>query len=97
MRQFDICEAKPRGLILILQHDVASDIRTRIVAPLSAQVGKRTIDRARQKVEFDGTTYTLQLDRMAAIDVRQIGPVRGTLASIQDDIKNGLDLLFFGF
>ncbi len=97
MKRFDICEIKPRGLVVILQHDAASDLHTRIVAPLSAQVGKRIVSRARHQVQFDGKSYILQLDRMAAIDVKQIGAIRGSMSAMQDDIKNGIDLLLFGF
>jgi transcriptional antiterminator Rof (Rho-off) len=84
-------------LVVILQHDSASDFETRIVAPLSTHVGKRIVSRARHQVQFEGKTYILQLDRMAAVEVKQIGAVRGSLSAIQDDIKNGIDLLLFGF
>jgi transcriptional antiterminator Rof (Rho-off) len=97
VRRFDICEIKPRGLVVILQHDSASDFDTRIVAPLSTHLGKRIVSRARHQVQFEGKTYILQLDRMAAVEVKQIGAVRGSLSNIQDDIKNGTDLLLFGF
>jgi CcdB protein len=97
VRRYDICEIKQRGLAVILQHDAASDLNTRIVAPLSTHLGKRIVNRARHQVQFDGKPYILQLDRMAAIDVKQLGAVRGSLSAIQDDIKNGIDLLLFGF
>jgi hypothetical protein len=97
VRRFDICEIRPRGLAVVLQHDAASDLNTRIVAPLSTHVGKRIVSRARHQVQFDGKSYILQLDRMAAIDVKQISAVRGSLSAVQDDIKNGIDLLLFGF
>jgi CcdB protein len=97
VNRFDICEIRPRGLVVILQHDSASDFGTRIVAPLSAHVGKRIVSRARHQVRFDGKNYILQLDRMAAVELKQISAVKGSLSAIQDDIKNGIDLLLFGF
>jgi hypothetical protein len=97
VQRFDICEVRPRGLVVVLQHDAASGLETRIVAPLSTHIGKQIVRRARQIVEFEGRAYTLQLDRMAAIEVGQIGAVRGSLAAMQDEIKNGVDMLFFGF
>jgi CcdB protein len=97
VQRFDVCAIKQRGLIVILQHDAAGDFDTRIVAPLSTHMGKRIVSRARLKVEFDGQAYVVQLDRMAAVDVKQIGAVRGSLSAVQDDIKNGIDLLLFGF
>jgi CcdB protein len=97
VKRFDICEIKQRGLAVILQHDAASDLNTRIVAPLSTHVGKRIVSRARHQVQFDEKSYILQLDRMAAIDVKEIGAVKGSMSAIKDDIKNGIDLLLFGF
>jgi CcdB protein len=97
MRRFDICEIKKRGLVVILQHDTASDLNTRIVAPFSIHLGKRLVSRARHQIQFEGKSYILQLDRMAAVEVKQIGAIRGSLSAIQDDIKNGIDLLLFGF
>jgi CcdB protein len=97
VRRFDICEVKPHGLVVVLQHDATSGFATRIVAPLSTHIGSRSIDRVRLYVAFEGNNYVIQLDRMAAIDIRQLGAVRGSLADIQDEIKNGIDLLLFGF
>jgi hypothetical protein len=97
VRRFDICEIKSRGLVVILQHDSAGDFETRIVAPLSTHVGKCIVSRARHEVHFDGKHYILLLDRMAAVETKQIGAVKGSLSGIQDDIKNGIDLLLFGF
>lgn len=98
MRQFDICRLKDRGeqLVLVLQHDIADELTTRVVAPLSDKPYRNLIARVRIPVEFDGSNFVVQLDRMAAIDVRGIGKVVGNLASEEQRIKNALDLVFFG-
>jgi CcdB protein len=97
MRQFDVCRGKSGVLLLVLQHDAIEALDTRIVAPLIKNSGRKLIGRARLLVELEGTEYMLQLDRLAAIDARHLGPVVGSLGTRRDDIKNGIDLLFFGF
>ncbi len=97
MRRFDICELRPKGLIIILQHPVADGFDTRIVAPLSRHVGKAIVSRARIPLMVDGHQHVLQLDRMAAVSTSQIGAVKGSADGLQDEIKNGIDLLLFGF
>ncbi len=97
MRRYDICELRPKGLVVVLQHPVADDFDTRIVAPLSPHIGKTIVSRARLPLTIDGQQHVLQLDRMAAVAVSQIGPTRGSAEALQDDINNGIDLLFFGF
>lgn len=96
MRQFDVCEFKPRGLVVILQHPIADDFKTRIVAPLSTDVAPVAVKRARLQLEWNRRPHVLQLDRLAAVDRSQLGSVRGTLHDLQDDIKNGINLLFYG-
>jgi CcdB protein len=97
MRQFDVCRGKSGGLLLVLQHDAVDALDTRIVAPLVKNEGRKMIGRARLLVELEGNEYVLQLDRLAAIDARHLGLVVASLVSRQDEIKNGIDLLFFGF
>lgn len=98
MRQFDLCRLRsdPDSIVVILQHDVADELGTRIVAPLSDHPYRRLIDRARIEVDVDGQRRVVQLDRMAAIDRTAIGAVVGSVARDESRIKNGIDLLFFG-
>ncbi|MCR4282932.1 MAG: CcdB family protein [Bauldia sp.] len=98
MQQFDVCRLKERGeqLVMIVQNDAADELATRVVAPLSDRPYQRLIERIRIPVEFQGGSYVLQLDRMAAIERRLIGNVVGTLAAEEVRVKSGLDFLFFG-
>jgi len=98
MRQFDICRLKDRSeqLVLVLQHDIAEELNTRIVAPLSDKPYRNLITQIRVPVEIDDNHFVVQLDRMAAIDRRAIGNVVGNLASDEQRIKSALDLVFLG-
>lgn len=99
MRQFDVHRLKPphEGLVVILQHDLADQLDTRVVAPLSDVPHRLVVDGLRLKVDFGNGHYLLQIDRLAAISRSAIGQYAGSLAHEQDRIKTGLDLLFLGF
>lgn len=98
MKQLDVCRLKKPGeqLVVVLQHDVADELATRVVAPLSDESYRHLIARLRIPVEFEGGRYVLQLDRMAAIERGAMGNVVGSLATDEQRIKNGIDFLFFG-
>lgn len=98
MRQFDVCRLKARGdqLVVILQHDTVDDLDTRVVAPLSAAPYRRLMERLRIPVRLDDDEYVVQLDRMAAVSVRELGQVRGRLGDYEQTVKSGIDLLLFG-
>ena len=98
MRQFDVCNLLDgrETLVVVLQHDVADELGTRIVAPLSDTPYRRLITDVRVPLEFEEAPYILQLDRMAAIDKRSIGNTRGNVGSEERRIKTALDLLFLG-
>ncbi len=98
MRQFDVCRLKTPSdqYILILQHDIVDGLHTRVVAPLSAEPYQQLIARLRIPVEFEGISYVVQLDRMAAIRTAEIGQVQGNLADFEHAVKNGMDLLLSG-
>ncbi len=98
MKQFDVCRLgnPPDQLVVILQHDLADELGTRVVAPLSETPYRALIDALRIPVDLDSGGYVVQLDRMAAIEQRMIGQVVGNLAGEEKRIKRGLDLLFFG-
>lgn len=98
MRQFAVHRLRSRSdqLVVILQHDGAGDLATRIVAPLSASFAGRALERARIVVDLDGDEYVVQLDRMAAVETREIGRACGSLDKFEQSVKNGIDLLLFG-
>jgi len=98
MRQFAVHRLKNRSdqLVVILQHDGVGDLATRVVAPLSANSAGRAMERVRIAVDLDGSEYVVQLDRMAAVETREIGGACGSLDKFEQSVKNGIDLLLFG-
>ena len=98
MKQFDVCRLRERSeqLVVVLQHDMADELTTRVVAPLSDKPYHNLIARVRVPVQFDGGPCVVQLDRMSAIGLRSIGGVVGSLIAEEYRIKSALDLLFFG-
>jgi len=98
MRQFDVCRLKDRGeqLVVVLQHDMADELATRVVAPLSDRSFRKLITRLRPIVTLNGENCVLQLDRLAAIQQSAIGFAEASVAADELRIKNALDLLFFG-
>ncbi len=83
-------------MIVVLQHGVADDLATRVVAPLSTATAHGNISRIRVSVEVNGASYLVRLDRMAAIDKSEIGSTIANITDTEFGIKNGLDFLFFG-
>ena len=98
MRQFDVCRLKGRTeqIVVVLQHDLVDDLETRVVAPLSDKSYKKLIANLRLPVDFEGRRLVLQIDRMAAIDRREIGNVVGRIDAEEQRIKSALDLVFLG-
>jgi len=98
MRQFDVCRLKARAdqLVVILQHDTVDGVDTRVVAPLSSLPYRRLMERVRIPVLLEDEEYVVQLDRMAAVSVSEIGRPCGKLGDYEQNIKNGMDLLLFG-
>lgn len=97
MRQFDVCELAGSGqLVVILQSDMADELDTRIVAPLSDRPYRQVITGIRIPIDFDDSRLTIQLDRMAAIHRKEIARKVGSLTADERRIKRGLDMIFFG-
>ncbi len=98
MRQYDVCRlrAPRRGLVVVIQNDVSDRLTTRVVAPLSDEPYETVIEKLRFRVDVGGS-YLLMIDRLAAVQQSELGPVVGNLAHEQDRIKSALDLLFLGF
>ncbi|MEA3533407.1 CcdB family protein [Rhizobium sp. CC-YZS058] len=89
---------RSKGLVLDLQAGVLDTLPTRIVAPLHpvADMGW-TFNRLTPLCKIDGRSYVLSVQRLAAVEVRAIGPSVADLSALRDQITAALDLLFQGF
>jgi hypothetical protein len=101
MDHLDICRLRSgarsgpsaEGLVAILQHWIAAELETCVVAPLVPAVQLPAIDRLRPTVVIRKTPYVLAVDRLAAINRRSIGPTIGSIAEQRDRVTRALDLL----
>lgn len=102
MKQFSVRvlkKARPNGrdrIVIVLQHDLLSDLRTRVVAPLAADGEVESIDRLTPEIVFEGKKLRIRFDQLVTVDIRSLGAELGT-ADVQDIVMRGIDLLFTGF
>ena len=102
MRQFSVCALKAGGpgrrerLVIVLQHDLLSDLRTRLVAPLLPKHEFRPVDRLTPEIALGSESYLIGLDQMAAVDTASLGPELDRIDA-QDEVMIGIDLIFAGF
>ncbi len=102
MNQFDVCTLKAsraggrHHLVVVLQHDVLSDLRTRLIAPLFREADGDFIDKLTRKVRFRQEIYMVGLHQMVTVDVTSLSEVLGSIDA-QDKIMRGIDLMFVGF
>jgi hypothetical protein len=98
MRQFDVHELRSaNGLVLILQSDLTDLLDSCVVAPVSPAGQSTPITRLRPALTFQGRDIVVAIDRMAAIERRDIGRHQGSLRAFEAEFKAAIDLLFFGF
>lgn len=101
MAQFDVHRNARSSdlfpLLLDVQSDLHSQLRTRIMVPLLPQkrAGKlRT--RLNPVVTIAGETYVLQTELFAAVRTAQLGDCVGSLVSQRDEIVGAIDFLLQG-
>lgn len=88
---------KSRRLVITIQHPFVENLDTCVVAPLAELGALLPIENLRPVLTFDDPTYVVVVDRLAAVDRRQLGPVLEHMPQQQDIITRALDLLFGGF
>lgn len=103
MKRFDVCWAMAqeaagrRRLVVVLQHEVLSDLESVVVAPLYLAKDLSEIRQLRPKVRIGRSDYVLAVDRLASFPKHQLGDPTANLASSSYEITKALDLLFSGF
>lgn len=103
IRQFDICRLRKRTggaaatLVVVLQHNELSDIATVIVAPLTRDLPAERRPRLHPWIDVPEGQAMLAVERMAAIDRREIAETVGSATKQADEIKRALDIAFYGF
>ena len=83
-------------LAIVLQDDTVSHLSTRIVAPLIPIEASLQADRATPAVDVMGTPYMIAVHLMTTIPTRNLGNFVTKIEDRERQIKNAIDLMFFG-
>jgi toxin CcdB len=97
MRQFDVCRLKHGEIVVVLQHDYLSDLKSRLVAPLVLAKQMKPVERIHVAVAFDDEQYLVVMDQLTAVSVSSIGRKLGSLIAFEYKLKNAVDRMFIGF
>ena len=101
-RQFDVHSAifstdrEAPPLVLNLQSDHLSLLRTVAAAPLWPTAIRQIAPPASTRIRFEGRDYFLSLSEMAAVRTSSLGPIVGNLSAERYRIVRAIDLLFTG-
>ncbi len=96
MAQFDLHRIGSM-LVVDVQTDLIGLTATRIVAPLRPTGTYVTLPRLTPQVTFEGESWVIRLQEMAAVTAAELGQPVGSILELQDEIKTGIDVLIRGF
>lgn len=99
MARFHVYRLKQDNVLVIdLQSDLLGDLKTRVMAPLYDQKEFNwSFPRLTPMFVIEGKTYVMATQRMAAVNVKEVGEQVADLSAQADAILNALDFLFQGF
>lgn len=83
-------------LAVVVQDETLSHLSTRVVAPLVPVDNNFLVERATPVVEIDGVRYLMAAYLMTTIPLRNLGNVAASLKDREREIKNAIDMVFFG-
>lgn len=99
-RQFDV--VKNRGstqfpYLLVVQHDLLSELNTRLVVPLATMANVRTpLGRLTPVLEVEGRRLVALTHLAGAVRTSKLGPVVASLAEQRASILAAVDMLLTG-
>ena len=86
------------GLVVDCQADTLSHLNTRFVIPLQLpSIAPKAARKLNPRFQIGGVEYVMVTQFAAALAVRSLGPVVGSLRDEDARIKDALDMLMFGF
>lgn len=98
MARFDVYRDARGRLLLDVQTDLLPDLVTRLVVPLlPVEAVPSPMKRLQPIFAFDGRSYVMATQLMAAVPVRSMGRPLGSLDERYDQIKAAIDMVFLGF
>ena len=101
-RQFDVCRVvglrsgSAVDLAVVVQDETLSHLSTRVVAPLIPVDNDFVVERATPVAEIDGVRYLMATYLMTTIPLRNLGNIVASFKDREREIKNAIDLVFFG-
>ena len=103
MRQFDVYRNPSRRsgfyapMVVVLQSHLLEAMPTAVAAPMLTAEGRKPYGEIAAEVRFNGVDYIVSVGELAAVDIRQLKTVVGSLHQYEDVIRRALDRLFTGF
>lgn len=99
MARFDVFRVRAGdGYLLDCQADFLNYLGTRFVVPLLPSAdAPRPIGRLNPVFEIEGENHVMLTQSAAAISVKEVGDLVGSLSDRDTDIGNALDMLLVGF
>ena len=82
-------------LAVVLQDNQLSDLATRIVAPL-IEIQDHDVERATVAVHVEGVRHVVAMHLITTVPTRNLGRPIASLETHERELKNALDLVFFG-
>lgn len=96
MRQFDIVRLSDKQLCVVVQHDLLSDRKSRIVAPLMPMPDIIPTERLHPVLRVGRRDYIVAMDQMGAVGISEIGRVVGSARAIEYEIRRAYDIVIGG-
>lgn len=101
MARFDVYGLKnnPRILVVDIQAELFSDLRTRVVVPLVpySQAKNESMIKLKPILEFNQKKYVLMTTELGAVSTKDLDDCGGNLEKHRIQIIEALDFLFQGF
>ena len=95
-KQFELFRLGDGTLVVVLQADLLSDLRTRVVAPLLPEETTPTMRGLTVRIEVEGRAYLILPQLMATLTLAELGTRVGSAAHLRDRLVDALDLTFTG-
>lgn len=95
-RQWDVVSLTDGTHALVLQADLLDQFDRRIVAPLVPFKAFKPVEKLHLRFRLSRQDYIVVMDKMAAIPLKHIKSVEGSMKDREWDIRRALDLVFVG-
>jgi toxin CcdB len=98
--RFDVFRPKRADLDVLLldvQADLLSNLRTRMVIPLTASAEVAPLKRLHPSFDIGGRRYVMMTTDMSSVATSELGPQVASLAAHHTEIIGAIDFLLLGY